>query len=204
MLLHCGLPSTHISGPRDLPGGLPFSQLGPGWATATAFQGAGLQFPRLYLIPLLHLFRPLWVADLLSGCHLALPVWTHLKTCFLLNMDCKIIESKNPQSSKGPLSVIQSNSLAMSRDIHSLIRRSEPGSVWPWKSPGTGHPPVLWATCSRASQPSLWKIFSFYPTSVSHPTVWNHFPLSCHHRLCWRVWPLLSYSPPLDTERPLG
>jgi len=57
MLLHCGLPSTHISGPRDLPGGLPFSQLGPGWATATAFQGAGLQFPRLYLIAVLQLFR---------------------------------------------------------------------------------------------------------------------------------------------------
>ena len=30
---------------------------------------------------------------------------------------------------------------------------SEPSSAWPWKSPRTGHPPPLWATCPTTNFP---------------------------------------------------
>jgi len=31
---------------------------------------------------------------------------------------------------------------------------SKPCPTWPWTLPGRGHPQLLWATCSCASQPS--------------------------------------------------
>ena len=32
---------------------------------------------------------------------------------------------------------------------------SEPGPAWPWTFAGMGHPPPRWATCARASPPSV-------------------------------------------------
>ena len=65
------------------------------------------------------------------------------------------IESKTHLNWKGPLKVIWSNFPVMNRDTYSWVRLLGTWFSFILKSPGTGNPPQLWATCASASLPLL-------------------------------------------------
>ena len=116
-----------------------------------------------------------------------------------------IIESYNCLNWKGLLKVIQSNSPAVSRAPSARWGCSEPHPAWSWMSPGIEHPPYVGATCASALRSLLWKN-NFFMFSVNLPSFsLKLFPIVLHHSSpCWMVCPLLYYSLPLDTERPLS